>query len=80
MRTTYINKHANISDLLTKNLPSGVKRTKFCKMLLHFLVPSFDVGEEADHTVTATAVKVLPGSWNEAVVGQVTVWEKEAPA
>ena len=39
-RTTYINTHENVADLITKNLPSGVKKTKFCKMLLHFLTPS----------------------------------------
>ena len=33
-RTTYINTHENIADLMTKNLPSGVKRTKFCKMFV----------------------------------------------
>ena len=31
-RAIYINTHENITDLLTKNLPSGEKRTKFCKM------------------------------------------------
>ena len=36
-RATYINTHENIADLLTKNLPSGEKRTKFFKMLLYYL-------------------------------------------
>ena len=36
-RTSYINTHDNIADLMTKHLSSGEKRTKFCKMLLHFL-------------------------------------------
>ena len=39
-RTTYINTHDNIADLMTKNLPSEEKIIKFCKMLLHYLTPS----------------------------------------
>ena len=38
-RTTYINTHENRSDILTKPLSFGAKRTKFCGMLLHHLVP-----------------------------------------
>ena len=60
-RTTYINTHENIVDLMTKNLPSGIKRTKFCKMLLHFLSPSIEAGEEDDHHAAAAVMKVLPG-------------------
>ena len=45
-RTTYINMNENITDLMTKNLPSGVKRTKFCKMLLHFLTPSIRLAKK----------------------------------
>jgi hypothetical protein len=36
-RTTYINTHDNQSDILTKPLPPGEKRSKFCRMLLHHL-------------------------------------------
>ena len=36
-RATYINTNDNRSDLLTKTLPHGKKRTKFCKMLLHHI-------------------------------------------
>ena len=36
-RTAYINTHENPSDLLTKPLPSGAKRTGFVKMLLHHI-------------------------------------------
>ena len=79
-RTTYINTHENIADLLTKNLPSGAKRTKFCKMLLHFLEPSLDVGKEADHHAAAASMMVLPGNWNEAFVGAAMVYEQQAAA
>ena len=34
-RTTYINTNDNHSDILTKSLPPGAKRTKFCQQLLH---------------------------------------------
>ena len=34
-RTTYVNTHENVADLLTKPLPSGEKRTGFVKMILH---------------------------------------------
>jgi hypothetical protein len=36
-RTTYINTHLNPADLLTKSLPAGEKRTKFCQMILYHL-------------------------------------------
>ena len=73
-RTTYINTHDNIADLMTKNLPSVVKRTKFCKMLLHFLTPSIEVGEEVGHHAGAAALKSLPGQWFEAIIGSMEVW------
>ena len=76
-RTTYINTHENIADLMTKNLPSRAKRTKFYKMLLHFLTPSIEVGEEACHHATAAALKALPGQWIEAIIGSMEVWETE---
>ena len=79
-RTTYINTHENIADLIIKNLPSGIKRTKFCKMLLHFLMPSIEVGKEADHHAAATTVKVLPGLWIGGIVGAVEVSETEQTA
>ena len=79
-RTTYINTHENVADLLTKNLPSGAKRMKFCQTLLHFLKPSLDVGKEADHHAAVAAMMVLPGSWIEAFVGAVEVYEKQITA
>ncbi len=45
-RTAYINTHDNVADLLTKPLPSGEKRTRFIRMLLHHI---WDVlGEDYD--------------------------------
>ena len=61
-RTIYINTHENIADLLTKNLPSRAKRKHFCKMLLHFIKPSLDVGKKVDHHAAVAAIIVLPGS------------------
>ena len=72
-KTTYTNTHEKIADLMTKNLPSGIKRTKFCKMLLHFLTPSIEVGEKANQHAAAAAVRVLPGMWIEAIIGAVEV-------
>ena len=60
-RTTYINRYENIADLVTKNCSSRIKRTKFCEILLHFLAPSIDFGEEADQVAGTADVKVLPG-------------------
>ena len=39
-RTAYINTHDNVADMLTNPLPSGEKRWKFVRILLHNLVPS----------------------------------------
>jgi hypothetical protein len=36
-RTAYINTHDNVANLLTKPLPSGEKRTRFIRMLLHHI-------------------------------------------
>ena len=70
-RTVYINTHDNIAGLMTKNLPSGIKRTKFYKMLLHFLTPSIEAGEEDEHHASAATMKVLPGQWIETIIGVV---------
>ena len=35
--TTYLNTHLNASDMCTKSLPSGEKRTRFTSFLLHFV-------------------------------------------
>ena len=39
-RTAYVNTHDNESDLLTKLLPSGVKRKGFVRSLLHHIYRS----------------------------------------
>ena len=36
-RTAYINTHYNPSDMLTKSLPGGEKRTRFTSCLLHYV-------------------------------------------
>ena len=36
-RATYLNTHLNPSDILTKSLPSGEKRTQFTSYFLHYL-------------------------------------------
>ena len=36
-RTAYVNTHENVADLLTKPLPSGEKRWKFVRVLLHHI-------------------------------------------
>ena len=36
-RTTYLNKNLNPSDILTKSLPSGEKRTRFTSYFLHYV-------------------------------------------
>lgn len=37
-RTTYLNTHHNPSDMLTKSLPGGEKRSRFISYVLHYLV------------------------------------------
>ena len=36
-RTTYLNTHHNPSDMLTKSLPGGEKRSRFISYVLHYL-------------------------------------------
>ena len=64
-RVTYINTNNNLADLLTKNLPAGEKRLKFCQALLHYLTPS---GENQEHAAAA-ALSMLPEEWITAIVG-----------
>ena len=64
-RVTYINTNDNLADLLTKNLPAGEKRLKFCQALLHYLTPS---GENQEHAAAA-ALSMLPEEWITAIVG-----------
>ena len=64
-RVTYINTNDNLADLLTKNLPAGEKRLKFCQALLHFLTPT---GENNEHAAAA-ALTVFPEEWITALVG-----------
>ena len=50
-------------------------------MLLHFHTPSIEVGEETNHRIAASAVKVLPDQWIEVIIWAVEVWEtKQATA
>ena len=65
---------------MTKNLPSGAKRTKFCKMLLHLLPFSIEAGKEDDYHTAVATVTIIPGQWLEAIVGAITVWEKQEAA
>ena len=60
---------------MTKNLPSGEKRTKFCKMLLHYLNPNIEIEKLLDKATASAAIKVLPGQWIEAIIGAVEFWE-----
>ena len=64
-RTTYINTHNKLSDILTKNLPSGEKRSKSCKQVLHLLITeNCSLGE----LVAAAAVVRVPLEWINAIV------------
>ena len=57
-RTTYNSTHENASDMMTKSLPRGENRIKFCRILLHYLNPGVDQGNDAEnikHTA-ATAI------------------------
>ena len=74
-RAIYINTHETIADLLTKTLPSGEKRTKFCKVLLHYLNPSIEIEKFLDMAATAAVAKVLPGRYIEAIIDTVEFWE-----
>ena len=49
-------------------------------MLLHFLKPSIEIGEEAGHHAAAAALRALPSQWMEAIIGTLEVWETELSA
>ena len=76
-RTTYINTHENVVDLMTKNLPAGAKTTKFCEILLRYLYPSTIEEESSNEAAAAAAVRVLLADWIEGIVGAVDCWDVE---
>ena len=41
-RTAYVNTHLNPSDLLSKSLPGGEKRSRFVRMILHHVFGKVD--------------------------------------
>ena len=54
-----------------KALPPGEKRTKFCKMLLHFLNPGVDYGGDFDNIEHAAAavIDVSDEEWITVIIG-----------
>ena len=66
-RTCYLNTNDNMSDMMTKPLPAGEKRTKFCSELFYqwnlkpsaepTLDPSVD---DRDKPVTVSAIELFP--------------------
>ena len=62
---------------MTKNLPSGAKRTKFCKMLLHYINQSIEEESHNKHAAAA-AIRVLSGEWIEAIIGALECWDAES--
>ena len=44
-------------------------------MLLHYLNPSIEIEKLSAKAAAATAVKVLPWQWIEAIIGAVELWE-----
>ena len=49
-------------------------------MLLHFLKPSLEIGEEANLHAAAAALRSIPSQVMEAIVGTLRVWETELSA
>ena len=55
------------------NLPSGEKRLKFCKTLLHFLTPrGADTNKEH---AAAAAIDVLPEEWITTIICAVDLYD-----
>lgn len=73
----YVNLNTN-TDLLTKALFSGEKRTKFCKFLLHYFYPNIETEILSDKAVAVgAAINVLPRKWIKAIISAVDF--KETP-
>lgn len=69
-RTYYLNTNSNMSDMMTKPLPAGEKRTKFCNKLFYFwsdkpnLEPSLEPNvDNRDKPVTVSAFELFPEEW-----------------
>ena len=75
-RTTYVCTEDNASDLLTKAIPPGEKRTKFCKMLLHFLNPGVDYGND-DKKIEHAAAAAIDASKEEWITVIIAALEYE---
>ena len=66
-RTCYLNTDENMSDMMTKPLPAGEKRDKFCKGLFYFWGDHGIVEPESvdkrDSPATVSAVELFPQEW-----------------
>lgn len=76
-RTAYINTHGNVADLMIKNSLSGEKRTKFFKILLHYLNLTVEVETSNEHPAAAVD-RVLLGERFEATIGALECWDIES--
>ena len=76
-RTCYLNTHDNIADMMTKPLPAGEKRSKFCAALFHFWKPrsepsSAPSGRDRSGAATVSVVELMTkkgwsAGWDQAV-------------
>ena len=69
-RTCYLNTNENMSDMMTKLLPAGEKRTAFCKRLFYFWdeKPSTEPSSEPsvdmrNKPATVSAAELFPKEW-----------------
>ena len=59
-RCAYISTNDNAADMMSKPLPGGAKRDKFCKMVLRYLESKPEVGST---TAQVKVTEVLPEEW-----------------
>ena len=63
-RYCYINTNDNVANMLSKPLPAGEKRSKFCKMVLHFL--EFENAEVG--SIGVDTYELIPDEWTKCFV------------
>ena len=62
-RVAYVNTHENASDMMSKPLPAGEKRKKFCDMVLYFLDSIVETTESAGVNAELASLMSFPTEW-----------------
>ena len=74
-RVAYVNTNDNASDMMSKPLPAGEKRNKFCNMVLHFLDSIVESDEGARENAEVASLMSFPEEWISGIDNALAFFE-----